>query len=89
MAILKRIWRRILFILIGIDQLVTTLIGGYPDETLSSYAWRLRQQRKPMGWTADAIDWLFLALFNQAEHCLKSHLQERYRAQMPPSLRDN
>lgn len=84
----KRVWRYVLFNLIALDQLGTTLVGGYPDETLSSYAWRLKQQGKPTGWTADAIDWLFLILFNQSDHCLKSHIQERYRAQMPPALRE-
>lgn len=78
----------ILHILIAIDQLATALIGGFPDETLSSYAWRMEQQGKPWGRiTRPLIDWLALTLFGDEDHCARSTASERARAQEPPELR--
>lgn len=71
-------------ILIAIDQLVTAILGGWPDETLSSYAWRLEQQGKPFGFTRRLIDWIF---FWDEDHCHKAMVAERKRLQMPPDLR--
>jgi len=75
-------------ILLAIDQLGCTLVGGYPDETLSSYAHRLRKQGKPAGVFANWIDWAAKAIFNQDDHCLKAYQSERLRVQLPPELRD-
>lgn len=78
--------RYLIHILIGIDQLVTTIVGGFPDETLSSYAWRLERQNKLGGRIfRPLIDWLF---FWQDGHCLRSFEDERLRRQLPPDLRD-
>lgn len=44
-------------VLIAIDQLFNTFIGGYADETISSYAHRKRLKGKP--WLARLIDALF------------------------------
>lgn len=74
-------------ILIALDQLGTTLLGGFPDETMSSYAYRMRLQDKPFGVCADVIDWLASALFKQDDHCHKAYLEERQRVQEPPDCR--
>lgn len=74
-------------VLIAIDQVFCTLVGGYPDETLSSYAYRLRLKGKFFGFFADVIDWGALKLFKQTNHCLKAYLSERERLQLPPDLR--
>ena len=74
----------LLQVLIAIDQLFTALLGGWADETLSSYAWRLEQQGKPFGFTRQMIDALF---FWQKDHCRKSYEDERSRAQLPPVFR--
>lgn len=75
-------------IVIAIDQLVNTLIGGWADETMSSYAWRLEREGKFWGrvWrpTADAFFRLF---FGQKDHCRNSYWAERERAQLPPEMR--
>jgi len=72
-------------ILIALDQLGTTLVGGWPDETLSSYAWRLHLQGKPMGWTHRVINAIF---WWQSNHCRGAYRDEAERRQMPPELRD-
>lgn len=77
----------LLNILIAIDQLGTALVGGFPDETLSSYAYRMRLEHKPSGMFADWIDAVALAVFGQHDHCRKAYQYERTRAQTPPELR--
>lgn len=75
-------------ILIAIDQLATTLVGGFPDETLSSYAYRLDRQGKPGGKIfRPFIDWLFSWQDYPDGHCKASYDEERFRLQMPPELR--
>lgn len=78
----------LLQILIAIDQLICTLIGGWADESLSSYAYRLEVKGKIWGriWRPVA-DWVFLKLFNDPDHCRKAYEAERDRAQLPPELR--
>lgn len=67
----------LLNILIALDQLGTVLVGGHPDETMSSYAHRLRTLGKPWGFTADWIDAVFRVVFRQENHCYKAYLEER------------
>lgn len=74
-------------ILIAIDQLVNTLIGGEPDESLSSHAYRLDQLGKPFGFTRRVIDAIFLVLIWRRGHCQESYEAEIERRQLPPSLR--
>lgn len=75
-------------VFIGFDQFVTTLVGGYPDETLSSYAYRLDVQGKPWGrFWRPIIDWLFAWQGHALGHCRAAYIQERNRTQMPPELR--
>jgi hypothetical protein len=74
-------------ILIGLDQLITTIVGGYPDETISSYMYRLDKQNKIAGRVfRPMIDSLF-RIFRQHNHCFNSYEEERLRLQMPPMLR--
>lgn len=71
-------------VLIAIDQLVTALLGGWADETLSSYAWRMEQEGKPWGVMRRVIDAVF---FWSKNHCYQSWLDEVLRRQLPPELR--
>lgn len=71
-------------ILIGLDQLAVTLLNGYPDETLSSWAYRMHVKDKWFGWTYYAINWAF---FWQSDHCRDAYESERLRQQLPPLLR--
>ena len=72
-------------IAIAINQLVNTLLGGWPDETLSSRAHRMRVKGQPCwGWTAKAINLLF---FFQKDHCRLAYEEEIKRWQLPPEFR--
>jgi hypothetical protein len=75
---------RFLQILIAIDQLGNTLLGGWADETISARAWR--QRSKPV-WGAMRffIDMLF---FWQDGHCELADAAERARLQTHPSQRN-
>jgi hypothetical protein len=76
----------LLQVLIAIDQLGTALFGGWADETMSSYAWRLDRAGKPWGRIArPAIDLLFV--WQGPGHCQRAYNEERLRAQCPPELR--
>ena len=70
-------------VLVAVDQLINTFIGGYADETLSARAHR-RRLRGKCG-VAKVIDWLF---FWQNEHCKSAYESELKRLQLPPSMRD-
>ena len=85
----KLIGTYILNVLIAIDQLGTTLIGGFPDETLSSYAYRMDQQGKPWGriWRP-SIDWLFSWQKAPGGHCRNAWFRERDQRDLPPELRN-
>lgn len=71
-------------ILIAVDQLLNTLLGGWPDETLSSRAYRLALVGSP--WPMRVIDVLAL-VFGDKDHCRESYESERTRAQAPPEAR--
>lgn len=73
----------LLNLLIGIDQLATALIGGWPDETLSSYAHRLYVRGKPGGFMRNVINRLF---WWQEDHCRAAYQHEVERGQFPRSL---
>lgn len=64
-------------VLIGIDQLANTLLAGYPDETLSSRAYR---QRHKFRWSVmqEVINLLF---FWQPDHCRQAYTSEIERHQ--------
>ena len=80
---------RLLNVLIAIDQLlwvVLTLGKGYPDETISSAAWRMEQQGKLAGRILrPLIDLLFLPI--ERDHCRTAWLSEVQRAQLPDYYR--
>ena len=70
-------------VLIAIDQLFNTLLGGYADETLSSRAYRLELERgRP--WARKFVDTL---LWFDKDHCKESYESEIERRQLPPSMR--
>ena len=73
--------RRVLNLLIAIDQLiyvVITLGNGHPDETMSAAAWRLEQEGKLSGRVfrplIDALFWF------DPQHCKTSFESEVARA---------
>lgn len=76
--------RRLDQIPIAIDQLVNTIFGGWADETISSVAWRKRQEGKGWAILRRVIDTLF---FWQTNHCRSAYESEKNRRQLPPELR--
>ena len=70
-------------VLIAFDQLINALFGGWPDETLSSRAWRMSVDGV-RDWPRALIDGLF---FLEKNHCRESYESERLGRQLPPELR--
>lgn len=78
-------------LLVALDQLINAVCGGWPDETLSSRAWR-RHVAGRGSWPCRCIDGLF---FWDREargglivrHCRLSYESERQGRQQPPELR--
>ncbi len=87
------IGRRILHMLMAVDQLLYvwgTLGAGYPDETLSSAAWRVECEGRIFGRIfRPVIDALFLILTlgHERAHCHSAYMSEVKRLQLPPSMR--
>ncbi len=63
-------------VLISIDQLFFTLVGGYPDETLSSALYRYKNKSKIWNMSYKAVNALF---FWQDDHCQQSYESELLR----------
>lgn len=66
-------------VLIALDQLVNTLLGGMADETLSARAWRHKLDGS-RSWPCWLIDKLF---FWQDGHCRQAYESEVQRRQLP------
>ena len=65
-------------VLIAIDQLLNTLVGGYADETVSARAYRKGWKRREV-----FINWLF----RDENHCKDSFESEVLRSQLPKEYR--
>lgn len=65
---------------IAFDQLLNTLLGSTPDETLSARAYRLRLVSPAWHVAQIVIDGLF---FWQQEHCKQSYFAEFERKHLP------
>ncbi len=75
-------------VLIGLDQLATAIVGGYPDETISSYIFRMDNNKKILGRIfRPIIDGLFFWQNLPGGHCYHAYLDELDRHQQPPELR--
>lgn len=72
-------------VLIALDQLVNALFGGWPDETISSRAWRW-ELAGVRSWPRRLLDGLALILGDK-DHCRESFESERLGRQLPPELR--
>lgn len=70
-------------ILIALDQLINALLAGWPDETLSSRAFRWEKDGVRL-WPRRLIDRLF---FWEKQHCFQSYQSEREGRQLPPEFR--
>ena len=79
---------RLRLILIAADQLLNTLAGGWPDETLSSRIHRravlAAQPRRRWRLARRLANALFFA---QRDHCQSAYERERTRSHLPPEMR--
>lgn len=65
-------------VLVALDQLVNTLLGGFADETLSARAYRRKCRGKPL------LAWFINKLFFwQEDHCKEAYESEVNRTQLP------
>lgn len=71
-------------LLIALDQLGNTLLGGWPDESISSHCWRIDREQG-ISWPRKLVDAL---LFFDKDHCQESYESELERRQLPPSMRE-
>jgi len=74
-------------VLIAIDQLCNAILRGWPDETLSSRAYRWHIQGK-RSWVMSCIDWVFSVFGGELNHCEDSWRNEANRKHLPNSLRE-
>lgn len=70
----------LLTILIAFDQMVNTLIGGSPHETLSSVAFRMHRDGRRWGFMMYIINGIF---FFQPRHCAQAYADDRARVLKP------
>ena len=73
---------RIRAMLIALDQLAAAILFGWPDVTLSAWAWWWHY-RGIRSWPRRWIDRLF---FWDLEHCYHSYQSEVHRTQYPPDF---
>lgn len=77
-------------ILVALSQLGNTLLGGYPDESMSARAWRTGKQGKWPGFiTRPLIDFIFVVvtLGRDRDHCQDAYDSEKLRRQFPEHYR--
>ena len=72
-------------VLIALDQLANAMLGGWPDETLCSRAWRWHLAGV-RSWPCRILD-RAARLLGDSEHCRQSFESERQGRQLPPELR--
>ena len=70
-------------VLIGFDQFVNTIFFGFPDETISSRAWRCKDANSFWKVMHSLINKLF---FFQKEHCFNAYLVELERKQITTTI---
>ncbi|WP_323016493.1 hypothetical protein [Castellaniella sp.] len=70
---------------IAADQLANALLAGYADETLSSRAWRCRNDKRRWAIARAVIDVIF---FWQEDHCMNAYLSELFRKQLPADYQE-
>lgn len=67
---------------LALDQLLNALLGGWPDETLSSRCWR---------WHEDGVEWprriVNALVWWQKDHCRSAYQNEIEHKQLPEQLR--
>lgn len=71
-------------ILLGLDQFVNTLCGGYADESISARCWRMNKKQRWRGkwwFFRRMVDLLFI--WQKKHHCCYAYRSEVMRRQYP------
>jgi hypothetical protein len=68
---------------VGFDQWIAAIITGWPDATLSAWAWAWERDGK-CRWLRPVIDAIF---FWDKDHCRESYRNELEGNQLPPELK--
>lgn len=79
--------QRIFNAIVVADQTAHSIItfgDSYPDETMSSAAWRMEKEGRFFGFTRPLIDKIFS--FWEQDHCKSSYFSEVRRFQAPPEI---
>ncbi len=71
------------FVLIAFDQCLNALCGGWPDETLSSRAYRWHVAGKG----SLALHIINALFFWEKNHCQEAYESERRNRHLPPEFR--
>ena len=69
---------------IALDQLLNVILGGSPDETLSSRAYRTEQQKKILGMIFRPLIDALLSF--DSLHCYEAYMSELDRKQLPSNF---
>ena len=69
--------------MIALDQLGNSILGGYPDETISARLWRNRERHHFVNTARQTVDALFYIGFGQVDHCQHAHEWEVSRGDSP------
>ena len=70
-------------VLIGFDQFINTIFLGFPDETISSRAWRCKDANSFWRVMHSLINKIF---FFQKDHCHKAYLVELERKHITTTI---
>lgn len=73
-------------VLLALDYLLNTMLGGWHDEWVSTRAWRLRNQSRVWGFMRAAIDGVARAC-GQKNHCFWSYVSDQMHRALPPERR--
>ena len=68
----QRGWR----LVVAYDQVGNVMLGGSEKATISSRCWEFRARPK-YEWFRRRIDWLFLSLAGESDHCEATYKHER------------
>ncbi|WP_206064473.1 hypothetical protein [Neptunomonas sp. XY-337] len=81
---ISAVGERLMNIIIALNQLINAaLLGGYPDEAISSRSYRLDRDRG-VRWPKRIVNAIF---FWQDDHCRNAYDSEMERRHMPPEMR--
>ena len=80
---MKKYFKRLL---IAIDQLVNTILGGYPDETISAVCYRKGKTCKVFRFFEICINLLFLVF--EKDHCYGAYMSEVNKTYLPKEYKN-